>query len=239
MNYLPILGLALVFCCAIEVRGAQSDSQFEATITKKVGLRYRITTPEGYAPEKDPQEKYPLIIFLHGRGEQGDNLDRVQIHGPCKKVAELKLQVIVVSPQSPSDEHWQADSLSALTDHLLETLPIDKTRVYLTGLSLGGQGTWRLAIERPEVFAAIAPICGPGLPSKVEPLRDTPIWIFHGKKDNTVRYRESVNMVEALKKIGNEPKFTTYPDARHNSWTETYNNPELYEWMLSHQKKAK
>ena len=224
--------LSALFCCAVDARGGQQDGEFQATITKQVGLRYRTVTPEDY----DPQQKYPLLIFLHGRGEQGDDLDRVQIHGPFKKVAELKLPIIIVAPQSPLDEWWQADSLSALVDHLLETLPVDKSRVYLTGLSMGGQGTWRLAMHRPEVFAAIAPICAFGRPNNAESLRDVPVWMFHGGKDGVINYRESTEMANALYKVDNNARLTIYPEAGHDSWTETYNNPELYKWLLSHRK---
>ena len=233
MNLFHLFTTVLLVCCALEAHGTGSDGQFQTTITKQVGLRYRTVTPANY----DPQKEYPLLIFLHGRGEQGDDLDKVLIHGPFKKVAELELPMIIVAPQSPLDEWWQADSLSPLVDHLLETLPVDKTRVYLTGLSMGGQGTWRLAMRRPKVFAAIAPICGYGRPNHAELLCDTPTWIFHGEKDSTISRNESKRMAEALEKVGNQAKLTLYPNVGHNSWAETYNNPELYEWMLSHQKK--
>ncbi len=226
------LSVAILLCCALEARSEQTDGEFQTTITKQVGLRYRTVTPANY----DSQKEYPLLIFLHGRGEQGENLDRVQIHGPFKKVAELELPMIIVAPQTPKDEWWQEDSLSALVDHLLETLPVDKSRVDLTGLSMGGQGTWRLAMRRPEVFAAIAPICGYGRPAHAESLGDMPVWIFHGGKDTTIYYKESIEMANALYKAGNNARLTIYPKAGHNSWTETYNNPELYKWLLSHRK---
>lgn len=230
----PLLFVVLLLGCAFDAFGAQVDGKFEKTITKQVGLQYRTVTPANY----NPQKKYPLLIFLHGRGEQGDDLNRVQIHGPFEKVKELELPMIIVAPQSPQDEWWDADSLSALVDHLFETLPADKSRVYLTGLSLGGQGTWRLAAKRPEVFAAIAPICGYGSPSKAKLLRDVPVWIFHGGQDAVISYRESTNMANALYKVGNNARLTIYPEAEHDSWTETYNNPELYAWFLSHEKKS-
>lgn len=229
---LHLLGFSILLSCAVGARGGQQDGEFKKTITKEVGLRYRTVTPENY----DPEKKYPLILFLHGRGEQGEDLDRTQIHGPFKKVAELKLPVIIVAPQSPQDEWWQADSLSALVDHLLETLPIDKSRVYLTGLSMGGQGTWLLAMHRPEVFAAIAPICAFGKPGHAETLKDIPIWMFHGGKDDVIHFRESTEMADALYKVGNDARLTIYPDAGHDSWTDTYDNPEFYKWLLSQEK---
>ncbi len=229
---IQLLSVTLILCCASGVRGEIKDGEFKKTITKEVGLKYRTVLPADY----DPQKNYPLILFLHGRGEQGDDLAKTQIHGPFKKVAELALPVIIVAPQSPQDEWWQADSLSALVDHLLETLPVDKSRVYLTGLSMGGQGTWLLAMHRPEVFAAIAPVCAFGKPGHAETLKDMPIWMFHGGKDDVIHYRESTEMASALYKVGNDARLTIYPDANHDSWTETYNNPEFYEWLLSHEK---
>ena len=167
---------------------------------------------------------------------RGDNLNKVQVHGPFKKATELGLPIIIVAPQSPQDEWWDVDSLSALVDHLLETLPVDKSRVYLTGLSMGGHGTWKLATHRPEVFAAIAPICGYSMPSHAPTLRDVPVWIFHGAKDTVIKLEESTNMADALYAAENNARLTIYPQAGHDSWTETYNNPKLYEWLLSHRK---
>lgn len=232
MYQISLLMLVLFLCCALDARSKEVDSAFEATISKQVGLRYRTVLPDNY----NAQETYPLLIFLHGRGEQGDNLDKVQIHGPFKKVAELGLPMIIVAPQSPLDESWQVDSLSPLVDHLLKTLPVDKKRVYLTGLSMGGEGTWRLAMHRPEVFAAIAPVCGFGRPHHAESLRNVPTWIFHGAIDTVINYQESLRMTDALYKVGNDARLTIYPNAGHDSWTETYNNPDFYKWLLSHQK---
>lgn len=227
--------LASLLCVATTVHGETTDGSFEARIKKDVGLRYRTVTPADF----DPTQEYPLILFLHGRGEQGDNLDRVQIHGPFKKVAELGLPVIIVAPQSPKDEWWDVDALDALVDHLLWKLPIDKNRVYLTGLSMGGHGTWLLAARRPETFAAIAPICGYSLPSKAKLLRHVPIWIFHGAKDSTIHVRESTAMAQALNAVGNDARLTIYPDVGHNAWTATYDDPQFYEWMLSHSTRSR
>jgi predicted peptidase len=114
---------------------------------------------------------------------------------------------------------------------------IDKDRVYLTGLSMGGYGTWALAAAHPEKFAAIAPICGGGNPAEAAKLARLPIWVFHGAKDPTVPIERSKEMVEAIKAAGGDAKFTIYPEAGHDSWTETYNNPELYQWLLAQKRK--
>ncbi len=127
-------------------------------------------------------------------------------------------------------------ALNDLLDKIIAEDRVDADRVYLTGLSMGGYGTWDWAIQSPDRFAAIAPICGGGNPDKVRAIRSMPVWVFHGAKDPTVPIAESEKMVKALKKAGSNVKFTVYPEAGHDSWTETYNNPELYKWFLSHKR---
>ncbi|MCA9067470.1 MAG: prolyl oligopeptidase family serine peptidase, partial [Planctomycetaceae bacterium] len=124
--------------------------------------------------------------------------------------------------------------LDALLDDLITRLKVDESRVYLTGLSMGGQGTWDWVGYSPERFAAIAPICGRADRSLAEVLSTKPIWVFHGAKDTAVPLEQSERIVHALKKVGSDVKFTIYPDAGHDSWTESYNNPELYNWLLKH-----
>ena len=112
--------------------------------------------------------------------------------------------------------------------------PIDEDRIYLTGISMGGYGTWMTAIHYPDRFAAIAPICGGGEPGEASALLDVPVWTFHGAKDPVVPVSETEKMVQALKKAGGDVRFTLYPEGGHDVWTETYNNEELYTWLLSH-----
>ncbi len=114
---------------------------------------------------------------------------------------------------------------------------MDTERIYLTGLSMGGYGTWALAAKYPERFAAIVPICGGGKRFMARSLKDIPVWAFHGAKDNVVPLKESVKMVNAVKALGGNARLTVYPDAGHDSWTETYRNKELYSWFLGHRKK--
>ncbi|MEM9351862.1 MAG: prolyl oligopeptidase family serine peptidase [Planctomycetota bacterium] len=212
----------------------ETAEAFETQISKTVGYRYLVVKPEGY----DPSKSYPLIIFLHGKGEEGDDLDMVKIHGPYKKVAEMGLDVVIAAPQAPAEEWWDPDATAALTEHLLKTLPVDPDRVYVTGLSMGGLGTWRLIAERPDLFAAAAPICGWAVPKKADLIKDMPLWVFHGEKDEVVGVWNSRVMVNALKEVGAEVKYTEYPETGHDSWTETYNHAELYEWMLNQERSA-
>ena len=209
----------------------------EIEIVKTVRLRYLLFLPDEYS--RDPKRKWPLILFLHGAGERGDDLDLLKRHGIPKITERWRdFPFIAVSPQCPRYSWWTAEieSLNALLDHIVESYSVDVSRVYLTGLSMGGFGTWRLAASYPERFAAIAPICGGGDPEWAPRLKDIPVWVFHGAKDEIVPLSESEKMVEALKACGGNVRFTVYPDAGHDSWTQTYENPELYEWFLQHSK---
>ena len=213
--------------------GKQVPGRFEREITIRVRLQYLLYLPQEY--EEDGKE-WPLLVFLHGAGEVGDNLELVKKHGPPKLIAQGKqFPFIVVSPQSPQ-RGWNPHAVAALVDEICTQYRVDRSRIYLTGLSMGGFGTWQTAALYPEKFAAIAPICGGGDPRWAKTLKQIPTWVFHGAKDRVVPIAFSRRMVEALKAAGADVKFTVYPNAGHDAWTETYNNPKLYEWFLSHRK---
>ncbi|TNJ67700.1 phospholipase [Paenibacillus hemerocallicola] len=214
---------------------SQSAYRMEKEIRKNVQLNYLLHLPEQYG--KQAGVKWPLIVFLHGSGERGDDIEKVKIHG-IPKIAERdpSFPFIALSPQCPKDSYWniEQDGVMALLDEIVTGYNVDTSRIYLSGLSMGGYGTWKLACDYPDRFAAIAPICGGGDPYRAKALKHTPVWAFHGAKDSVVSIGESEQMVERLKAGGGNVRFTVYPDADHNSWTETYDNPELYEWMLRH-----
>jgi predicted peptidase len=213
----------------------QQDKHFEKEITVKVKLDYLLYLPEGYDKE---ETAWPLLLFLHGAGESGHDLNKVKIHGPPKLIeAGKNFPMIVVSPQSPR-MGWDVPTLNALLDEIVTTHKVDKDRIYVTGLSMGGFGTWGLAAAHPDKFAAIMPICGGGDSHDTAKLKRLAIWVFHGAKDNVVPPSRSESMVSALKDHGaGNVKFTLYPNAGHDSWTETYNNPEVWDWLLK-QKRA-
>jgi len=214
--------------------------QFTKTLTAQVN--YLLYLPDGC--DVKGAKRWPLMLFLHGAGERGSDIWRVAIHGPPKLArAGSNFPFIVVSPQCPEGQRWSKDILLGLLDEVVRTLPVDTTRIYLTGLSMGGYGTWSLGCAHPEKFAAIVPICGGGERidvllanrEKAQALRTLGVWAFHGGKDPVVPLEESQRMVDALKKAGvSDVKLTVYPEAGHDSWTETYQNPELYEWLLKH-----
>ena len=213
---------------------AQQAKTFEKEVITRMKLDYLLYLPEGY---ETSEKQYPLILFLHGAGESGSDVNRVKKHGMAKVVETRKdLPFLVVSPQSPR-MGWNVEALGALLDRIILDYRVDRDRVYLTGLSMGGYGTWALAAAQPERFAAIAPICGGGNPKDAPKVKDLPIWVFHGAKDPTVPLARSQEMVDALKSAGSDVKFTVYPDAVHDSWTQTYDNPELFAWFLSHKRK--
>jgi predicted peptidase len=176
-----------------------------------------------------------LVLFLHGGGEGGTDIQKVTKHGLPKLIAAGKtFPFIVASPQNPSEsQFWDDQQLLLLLDELQRDLPVDPTRIYLTGLSRGGFGAWRLAIQNPERFAALVPICGGGPAPYAKRLKNVPTWVFHGKQAPVIPIVESERMVNALRAAEGNVRFTIYPDAEHDAWSETYDNPELYQWMLN------
>ena len=185
-------------------------------------------------------EKYPLVIFLHGAGERGDDLDVAMRHGYMKHVREERKEYpfIFVAPQCPAGKYWgcYTESLIAFIDHICETLPVDRTRVYLTGLSMGGTGTYMLAMAAPEKFAAIAPVCGSGIYWFGEALRDIPVMMYHGDLDETVPIEESVTMLRAIHKRGGNAQLKILYGVKHGAWEAAYAGDELQNWLLSHKK---
>lgn len=213
-------------------------------------LKYRLLKPINYEEGK----KYPLVLFLHGAGERGDDNTKQLVHG-AKDFAEegrrKEFPAFIVAPQCPtgkrwSEVDWSKDSstlpespsdamalVKELLDEMIDNSQVDTNRIYITGLSMGGYGTWDAIARYPNFFAAAIPICGGGDPGTVERFKSTPIWCFHGDEDQAVKVTRSREMVDALKKINGDVKYTEYPGVGHNSWTVTYANPEIYTWLFS------
>jgi predicted peptidase len=230
-----ILGL-LVPPAGQAVAGDARQQPCELNRTVKVMMKYLLYLPKDYR-QKD---SWPLMLFLHGAGERGDDLELVKKHGPPKLIEAGKdFPLIVVSPQCPQERWWEPVELATLLDEIVEKHKVDKDRIYVTGLSMGGFGTWSLAAYQPGRFAAIVPICGGGEPLVTMLFAHVPAWVFHGAKDPVVPLERSEKMVEAMKKFGGNLKFTVYPEAGHDAWTETYANPQLYQWLLQQKRAAK
>jgi predicted peptidase len=221
--------LAAPYALAADPPVGQHPAKLDSQI--KVSLDYLLYLPEDYAAG----EQWPLLLFLHGAGERGTDLELVTVHGPPKLIAKQgkKFPCIVVSPQCPLERWWEPLELVALIDELCGKYKVDRDRIYCTGLSMGGFGTWALAARIPDRLAAIAPICGGGEAYWAKMYKDLPIWAFHGAKDEGVPPARSEQMVEAVKKAGGNARLTVYPEAEHDSWTQTYENPEFYEWLFA------
>jgi len=220
--------------------GGQVARVVETEARVPVRLRYLLHLPSDYGQDRD--QRWPLILFLHGMGERGDNLNKVKTHGIPKLVEQdPSFPFVTVSPQCAGDSVWitELPALEALLDDVVARYAVDPARVYLTGLSLGGYGSWALGAQSPQRFAAVVPICGGGqpefgFPEKVAALKDVAVWAFHGAKDPVVPVAESEKLVGYLQSVGGDARLTVYPDAGHNSWDQTYSNPYLYRWLLQH-----
>jgi len=228
--------MALSIQAAEPAPGKQVEQSFDMPGGDK--MPYLIYLPEDY---KEGDQTWPLMLFLHGRGESYGPLSIVRKWGPPRWVdLGRKFPYIIVSPQCPGEDNWSSEKqqagLVALLDYLGKHFGVDTDRVYLTGLSMGGYGSWRLAADHPERFAAVIPVCGGGKPADAKALKDLPIWVFHGDKDTAVPIQRSSDMVAAIEAAGGTKiKFTTLEGIGHNCWSAAYATPEIYQW-LDHQK---
>jgi len=196
--------------------------------------KYVVFVPKDY----DGTTEFPVILFLHGSGEVGTDGEKQTKGGIAKAIRDKKqnFPFITVMPQA-STKSWGATSISGkraliILDQVEKDYKTDKKRVYLTGLSQGGFGTWSLAAAYPNRWAAIAPICGGGSPKSAKKIKDIPCWCFHGDADTSVSVEKSREMIKALKDVGADPKYTEYPKVGHNSWDKAYATAELYTWFL-------
>jgi predicted peptidase len=251
----PALLLALA-----AVAGAEPSKEVSALLDKKTfsgekggKLPYRLLKPDPYEDGKS----YPLVVFLHGAGERGRDNEAQLVHG----VAEFarpdnrkKYPCFLVAPQCPAREKWSSVDWSSersklpaepsepgalvleLIDALRKEYRIDPARIYLTGLSMGGYGTWDLLMRRPELFAAAVPICGGGDETQATRIAKIPVWVFHGTLDGAVKVQRSRNMVAALEKAGGHPLYTEYPDEGHASWVPAYRSPAMMKWLFAQRK---
>lgn len=236
MKNSPFFAIAASLCALLTTacHAEQKPVSFEKKIEETLKLDFLLSLPKGY--EKNDTKKWPLVVFLHGAGERGADLELLKKHGPPKLVdAGKHFPFILASPQCPADEWWTEQPVLELIDHLEEAYQVDSSRIYLTGLSMGGYGTWHFSTMAPDRFAAIAPICGGGVPYKMRWITHLPVWAFHGGKDTVVVPDESERLIAELKKRSNgNAKLTVYPEAGHDSWTQAYDTEGLYEWLLTH-----
>ena len=213
-------------------QSAPQEGQSPQPALAQGSYAYQLFLPRGYGASGD--QRWPLLIFLHGAGERGSDLDLVKIHGPPKIAADRPgVPFVTVSPQLPAGSPgWDVATLDAMLDTLVERLRVDPDRIYLTGLSMGGHGVFKWAAARPDRFAAIAPVCGRGDTATACRIKDLPAWAFHGDSDDIVPPSGSFDMVEAIRECGGDPRLTIYPATGHDSWTPAYDDPALYQWLL-------
>ncbi|MFM8271964.1 MAG: alpha/beta hydrolase-fold protein [Gemmata sp.] len=240
------LSLALAVCTALAAPPARAEDKpgtgfVDRTFKNADGTEspYVVFVPLGY----DGQKVFPTILFLHGSGEtKGGSKRPVEVGiGAAIKKREREFPFIVVIPQSEK-RTWGAASddgrrALAILDEVQKAYKTDPKRQYLTGLSMGGFGTWSIAAAHPDRWAAIVPICGGGSVKDAEKIKDVPTWVFHGDADAAVKVDRSREMVEALRRAGGKPKYDEYPGVPHNSWDKAYGTDELYKWLLEQKKK--
>ncbi len=214
---------------AQEVKGS-----FSTEIKKSISYGYLLHKPVS------SKEKKPLLIFLHGSGEKGTDLEKLKVNGPLKYNQTNSLDAFILAPQCPENEYWDAESLQLLIQKIIKENSIDTQRIYLTGLSMGAWGAWNLAFAHPETFAALVPICG--FVDRVPMIENCkiahiPTRIFHGLLDDVVDASYSITIYKKLKTCSTDIQLTLFDDANHDSWTRVYNNAAIYDWMFQQVKK--
>lgn len=211
--------------------------EIKAELKKEVKKEQRISYILDY-PE-NAKGKVPLMVFLHGSGERGNDLELVKAHSPFTYKNLFPEPVAILAPQCPKEVWWDTEAVYYLIKEIQEKYQIDDSRIMLTGLSMGGWGTLKLAMEHPELFSAVVPVCAPIdrlMKVRVSQYKDLPMKIYHGGNDDVVSPMNSIEIYQEIKKVNKNVELTIFPDDNHNSWDSTYSNPKLYEWMLTQKK---
>ncbi len=227
------LGLLGLLVSGISFAQKDITGAISVEITQKSELNYALHIP------KNTKGKKPLMVFLHGSGERGSDIEKVKIHGPFKYLKNNELDSYVLAPQCPDNEYWNAEVLYKLIQKIQKENNIDSNRIYLTGLSMGAWGAWNLAFAHPEMFAALVPIAGfvDRVPMMENcKIKDIPTRIFHGLVDDVVDVNYSIAIYKKLKTCSKDIHLTIFDDANHDSWSRVYDNKEIYDWMLEQQK---
>ena len=209
-------------------------SEFKKEVKVEKSMSYILDLPN------DAKSKLPLIVFLHGSGERGANLEMVKAHSPFTYKNLIKEPVAILAPQCPENTWWDTQAIYFLIKEIVQKYKIDESRIYLTGLSMGGWGTLKLAGEHPEMFAAVAPVCAPTdrvMLANIHNYKEMNIKIYHGGMDNVVLPENAFNFWMALHPVNPKAELIVFPNDNHNSWDSTYSNPEFYQWMLQSVKK--
>ncbi|BFP42711.1 alpha/beta fold hydrolase [Flavobacteriaceae bacterium GF1] len=232
--FIPIVVATFV----LQACSAQADLiEGEQHIRVEETLQYYLFYPPGYF--EGEEATYGILLFLHGGGEAGGELDALQKNGPPKMMAEgYPFPFLVLAPQNPHQKKWwDIKAVNQLLDSIVANNRVDKNRVYLTGLSRGGSAAWEMAVQYPDKFAALAVVCGMAPTPYAHWLeKKMPIWVFHGAEDQVIPVAESDNMVRKLVEMGYDVKYSRYENIGHNSWEQAYTTEELYQWMANQKK---
>lgn len=229
LKYVPLFLLGLFF----SVNAQEIKAELKKEIKKEQKISYILDYPE------NAKGKVPLMVFLHGSGERGDNLEMVKAHSPFTYKNLFPEPVAILAPQCPKDVWWDTEAVYYLIKEIQQKYQIDDSRIMLTGLSMGGWGTLKLAMEHPELFSAVVAVCAPVdrlMKVRVSQYKDLPMKLFHGGNDDIVSPMNSIEIYQEIKKVNRNVELTIFPDDNHNSWDSTYSNPKLYEWMLAQKK---
>ena len=222
-------------CCKHTVFLSHNKGDLQAMDMQEFNFgkfKYVIRYPDGFSRGK----QYPVILFLHGAGTRGDDINVLK-NGLFFTLTGKHREFPFITVAPLCGENTWFDLWESLKDFVREITKFpfaDRDRIYLLGTSMGGYAAWQLAMSMPEYFAAVVPVCGGGMYWNAGRLKDVPIWAFHGGKDHVVHVEESVKMVDAVNRNGGKAKLTVYPDNDHDAWSETYSNPEVFSWLLQH-----
>ncbi len=251
-NY-KIISLLFVIIAILSFASMDTQNYFTKKVftnSKNQKLLYNILIPD----KSCKKEQYPLVLFLHGAGERGSDNETPILHIKnlfLDKENKKNFPAFVIAPQCPKDQRWvevswklkkhtqpmQVSKPLGLTMELIKSLiekyPIDTNRIYITGLSMGGFGTWDAISRYPDYFAAAIPICGGGDENNASKIVNTPIWAFHGDNDKAVNVSRTRNMINAMKQQGGNPKYTEYKGVGHLSWVNAYKEPDILKWLFS------
>ena len=200
------------------------------------GLHYLIRYPQHYCET----DRHPVILFLHGAGGRGSDLEHLKTN-PYFQITDKaeEFPFLTFAPQCHMDTWFDLfETLIRFAEAIAARPDVDSSRIYVMGASMGGFATWQIAMSRPDLFAAIVPICGGGMYWNAGRLRDMPVWAFHGKLDDTVFVEESEKMVAWMRRYGGDPKLTIYPENGHNAWSDTYGNRDVFRWLLEHKRQS-
>ncbi len=228
-----ILLVILIVCIPVFGISQEIKGLFSKEIISKIELNYILQLP------KNQKNQFPLLVFLHGSEERDTALETVKDHSPFTYQNLIKSPIALLAPHCPKEVQWDTKALYELIMEIASKYNIDHSRIYLTGLSMGGWGTWKLAQEHPELFAAIAPVCASVddyMLEDVLKIKELPIHIYHGALDDVVPPEQAIAIHQELKKINGISELFIFTNDNHNSWDSTYSDPKFYEWLLAQHK---